>query len=200
MSACPLNGRAQICRSQHLDNTMSHVYVAIGSNIEPEENIAKATGEMQRLFPDARFSSWYRNKAVGFEGDDFINGVVGFTTDLPLRSVVEKLHSVEAQCGRPRNAPRWAPRAMDLDILLFDNVVCSEPGITLPRPDLLKRPYMLGPLAEIAPEVVHPVAGLTIGELWERFDRSAHKMTRVDSGVLTDRRRSGRRPRPESDQ
>jgi 2-amino-4-hydroxy-6-hydroxymethyldihydropteridine diphosphokinase len=179
---------------------MSQVYVAIGSNVNPEVNIAKAAREIKRLFPDARFSSWYRNPAVGFEGDDFINGVVGFTTDLPLRSVIEHLHAVEGQCGRERNAPRWAPRAMDLDVLLFDNVVCSEPTMKLPRPDLLKRPYMLGPLAEIAPEVVHPTAGLTIGELWHRFDRGSHVMTPVDLGNLTGLPHSDPHPQPEPDQ
>jgi 2-amino-4-hydroxy-6-hydroxymethyldihydropteridine diphosphokinase len=115
---------------------------------------------------------------------------------LALRAVIEKLHAVEALCGRPRNAPRWAPRSMDLDVLLYDNVVCSEPSMTLPRPDLLKRPYMLGPLAEIAPEVVHPTAGLTIGELWQRFDRDAHPMERTE---LTNRPHSGRHPPPKSD-
>jgi len=177
---------------------MSHVYVAIGSNIDPEENVARAARELRRIFPDARFSNWYRNQAVGFDGDDFINGVTGFTTELPLRSVIERLHAVEALCGRPRSAPRWAPRAMDLDVLLFDTVVCSEPGLTLPRPDLLKRPYMLGPMAEIAPEVVHPVAGVTIGELWRRFDRESHQMIRVDSPALTSLLRCDPRPPPES--
>ena len=89
---------------------------------------------------------------------------------------------------------------MDLDVLLYDNVVCAEPTMTLPRPDLLKRPYMLGPMAEIAPEVVHPTAGLTIGELWQRFDRASHAMTRIDSAVLTNHQHSGRHPQPESDQ
>jgi 2-amino-4-hydroxy-6-hydroxymethyldihydropteridine diphosphokinase len=179
---------------------MSHVYVAIGSNIDPEENISKAVHELKRLFPRARFSSWYRNRAVGFEGDDFVNGVVGFETDLPLRAVIEHLHAVETLCGRPRNAPRWAPRAMDLDVLLYDNVVCSEPTMTLPRPDLLKRPYMLGPLAEIAAEVVHPTSGLTIGELWQRFERNSHTLTRVDSAAFTSRRHSDPHLPPESDQ
>lgn len=179
---------------------MSHtVYVAIGSNVHAEENVANAARELQRLFPDARFSSWYRNKAVGFEGDDFVNGVVGFTTELPLASVVDELHRVEELCGRPRSAPRWAPRSMDLDVLLFDDTVLSEPKMTLPRPDLLKRPYMLGPLAEIAPDLTHPTAGLTIGELWRRFDQGSHAMTRIESALLTDLQRSGRHPRPEPD-
>jgi 2-amino-4-hydroxy-6-hydroxymethyldihydropteridine diphosphokinase len=180
------------------DKRMSQVYVAIGSNVNAEVNVGKAARELGRLFPDARFSSWYRNPAVGFEGDDFINGVVGFTTDLPLRAVIEQLHAVEGLCGRPRDAPRWAPRAMDLDVLLYDNIVCSEPGMTLPRPDLLKRPYMLGPLAELAPELVHPVAGLTIAELWRRFDKSSHAMTRIESGELTGLPRSAPHPLPES--
>jgi 2-amino-4-hydroxy-6-hydroxymethyldihydropteridine diphosphokinase len=178
---------------------MSRVYVAIGSNIDPEDNISKAAAELARLFPGAHFSSWYRNRAVGFAGDDFVNGVVGFTTELSLRSVIEQLHSVEALCGRPRNAPRWAARSMDLDVLLYDDVVCAEAAITLPRPDLLKRPYMLGPLAEIAPNVVHPTAGLTIAELWQRFDREAHAMERIDSEALTSPPRSGRHPRTKSD-
>jgi 2-amino-4-hydroxy-6-hydroxymethyldihydropteridine diphosphokinase len=87
---------------------------------------------------------------------------------------------------------------MDLDVLLYDDVVCAEPTMTLPRPDLLKRPYMLGPLAEIAPEVMHPTAGLTIGELWRRFDRESHSMTRVDLEHLTGRPHSGRHQPPES--
>lgn len=178
---------------------MAHVYVAIGSNVDPQKNIYKAAKELARLFPGARFSSWYRNRAVGFEGDDFINGVVGFATDAALSEVIESLHAVEALCGRPRNAPRWAPRSMDLDVLLYGNAVCAEPSMTLPRPDLVKRPYMLGPLAEIAPEVVHPTAGLTIGELWQRFDRHAHPMDRIPFEQLTSRPRSGLRPPPKSD-
>jgi len=102
--------------------------------------------------------------------------VVGFTTTLGVRAVLARLHAIEARCGRQRDAPRWAPRTMDLDVLLYGDLVCDEPGLKLPRPDLLKRAYMLGPLAALAPEVMHPTAHLTIGELWRRFDRSAHPL------------------------
>jgi len=159
---------------------MPNVYVAAGSNVEPERNLAKATRELYQVFPGVRFSSWYRNPAVGFEGDDFINLVAAFTTELPISAVIERLHAIETICGRPREAPRWAPRSMDLDVLLYGDLVCDEPKLKLPRPDLLKRPYMLGPLAEIAPEQVHPTAGLTIGELWRQFDRAAHPMQRIE--------------------
>ena len=160
---------------------MPRVFVAAGSNIEPEKHLAQASRAMRQSFPDAQFSPWYRNKAVGFEGDDFINFVAGFTTELPVHDVVKRLREIETACGRPREAPKWAPRSMDLDILLYGDLVHEEPGLKLPRPDLVKRPFMLGPMADLAPEVVHPTLHVTIGELWQRFDRAAHPMTRVPS-------------------
>jgi 2-amino-4-hydroxy-6-hydroxymethyldihydropteridine diphosphokinase len=158
---------------------MPEVYVAAGSNVAPERHMSQAVAELERAFPGVRFSSWYRNRALGFEGEDFINLVAGFTTTLPVRAVLERLHAIEARCGRPREAPRWAPRSMDLDVLLYGDLVCEEPGLKLPRPDLVKRAYMLGPLAELAPEVMHPTAGLSVGELWRRFDRDAHPLERL---------------------
>jgi 2-amino-4-hydroxy-6-hydroxymethyldihydropteridine diphosphokinase len=155
------------------------VYVAAGSNIEPQQNLARAVDELTRAFPGVRFSPWYQNHAAGFSGDDFINLVAGFSTELPLKEVLARLHAIETLCGRPRDAPRWAPRSMDLDVLLFGDLVCDEPGVKLPRPDLIKRAYMLGPLAALAPGVTHPTAGATIGELWSRFDQAAHPLQRV---------------------
>ncbi|HEY7964569.1 MAG: 2-amino-4-hydroxy-6-hydroxymethyldihydropteridine diphosphokinase [Steroidobacterales bacterium] len=155
---------------------MPRVYVAAGSNVDAESNVARAVAELARVFPGARFSRWYRNRAVGFEGADFINLVAGFDTALPVHALLAQLHAIEALCGRPRAAPRWAPRSMDLDVLLYDDLTCEEPGLKLPRPDLLKRAYMLGPLAELAPDLIHPTAGMPIGELWRRFDRDAHPL------------------------
>ena len=175
---------------------MPAVYVAVGSNVEPERNLALATRELRREFPDVRFSPWYRNPAVGFEGADFINLVAGFNTTLPVGAVVARLQAIESLCGRPREAPRWAPRSMDLDILLYGDTVCDEPRLKLPRPDLLKRAFMLGPLAELAPDLVHPTAGVTIHELWSRFDAVAHPMQKVPNPFTNPH--SDRRPPRES--
>ena len=158
---------------------MPQVHVAAGSNIEPERHLAMAVRELERHFAGLRLSPWYRNTAVGFEGEDFINFVAGFATELPVHEVLQRLHAIETLCGRPREAPRWAPRSMDLDVLLYGDLVCQEPHLKLPRPDLLKRAYMLGPLADLAPELVHPTERRTIRELWQDFDRAAHPLVQV---------------------
>lgn len=155
------------------------VYVAAGSNVEAERNLALAARELRRVFGAVRFSPAYRNVAVGFDGPDFINLVAGFETTRGVHEVVAELQRIEGLCGRARHAPKWAPRSMDLDILLFGAMLSDEPGLVLPRPDLVKRPYMLGPMADIAPAERHPTLGRTIGELWAAFDREAHPMTTV---------------------
>lgn len=159
---------------------MAQVYVAAGSNVDAEHNLCKAAAALVATFGNVQFSPAYRNVAVGFEGPDFVNFAAGFGTDLALDAVIAELQRIEGLCGREREAPKWAPRSMDLDILLYDDLVLERPGLVLPRPDLLKRPYMLGPLADIAPTLVHPTRKVTIGELWHSFDRAAHPLTRVE--------------------
>jgi len=161
---------------------MAAVYVAAGSNVEPVANLRRALEVLEAHFTPLRLSRAYRNTAVGFTGDDFVNLVLGFETPLAVEAVLERLYEAEAACGRERHAPKWAPRTMDLDMLLYGKLVSERPGLVLPRPDLVRRPYMLGPMAELAPDLRHPTLGLTIGELWQRFDRSAHAMQVVELG------------------
>src|SRR4051794_29515185 len=120
---------------------MPMVYVAAGSNIEPEKHLRLALEGLRAAFGKLLQSRAYRNKAVGFEGEDFINLVVGFQSDEPLGRVIERLRAIEAVCGRSRVAAKWAPRSMDLDILLYGDLVQTTHEYVLPRPDLLRRPY-----------------------------------------------------------
>jgi 2-amino-4-hydroxy-6-hydroxymethyldihydropteridine diphosphokinase len=157
------------------------VFVAAGSNVSPERHLACAVRELAREFPGVRFSGWYRNRAATGAGADFINLAAGFGTALPLAEVRSRLRAIEERCGRSRarSAPR--PPALDLDLLLYGDLVCAQPDLELPRPELLTRAYLLGPLAELAPAVRHPTARLTFAELWQRFDRSVHPLERVPS-------------------
>jgi 2-amino-4-hydroxy-6-hydroxymethyldihydropteridine diphosphokinase len=152
-------------------------YVSGGSNLDADTNLKLAARALTARHPGTRFSRCYRNGAIGFEGPDFIN----FVAEVPVRGdpklLKGELECIETQCGRPREAPKWAPRAMDLDILLFGDVVQDVPGLVLPRPDLLRWAFMLGPLAEIAPVLQHPVLHRPIGELWREFDQRAHPLS-----------------------
>jgi 2-amino-4-hydroxy-6-hydroxymethyldihydropteridine diphosphokinase len=152
-------------------------FVAIGSNIDPAERMLQAARAIRQRFADARFSRCYRNPAYGFEGPDFYNAVTGFSTTLPLDALLPSLREIEARCGRERADARWAPRRMDLDLLLYGDVVGAGPGYTLPRRDLSRRVYMLGPLAELAPDLLYPPSGPTIARLWEQFPQSEHLLT-----------------------
>lgn len=170
---------------------MTQVLVAAGSNVAPVDNLHRALDVLARHYPGLRCSRAYRNRAVGFDGEDFVNLVVAFDTDDELHTVIEHLHEAEAACGRSRDAPRWAPRSMDLDILVYGSLVVDAQGkrgltqkhsLTLPRPDLTRRAYMLGPAADLAPDFVHPLLGATLGELWDRFDQRLHPLREVDLG------------------
>jgi 2-amino-4-hydroxy-6-hydroxymethyldihydropteridine diphosphokinase len=153
------------------------VFVALGSNIDPVRRLLQAARLLKAAFPDVRFSSSYRNPAVGFVGEDFINAVAAFSCPLPVIELLAQLHHIEERCGRGRGAPKWEPREMDLDLLLYGDEVGEGPGYALPRRDLLRRPYMLGPLAELAPGVIHPVDGRSIGALWAHYRQADHVMT-----------------------
>jgi 2-amino-4-hydroxy-6-hydroxymethyldihydropteridine diphosphokinase len=159
---------------------VTDVYVAAGSNVDPVNHLQMALRELRRIYAPLKVSPAYRNKAVGFTGDDFINLVVGFSTDEPVARVREQLQQVESLCGRQPDAPKWASRSMDLDILLYGQLVSNEPGLVIPRPDLLRRPYMLKPMADIAPGVQHPLQKKSLRELWEAFDSAGHEMSEVN--------------------
>ena len=152
------------------------VFVAIGSNIDPGTRMLAAARLLKANFPDARFSACYRNTAFGFDGADFVNAVAGFSTALSVPELLQALHAIEAQCGRGREDPKWGPRAMDLDLLLYGDQIGAGPGYELPRPDLVRRIYMLGPLAELAPQLRHPVSGQTFGALWAGFARGCQAL------------------------
>jgi 2-amino-4-hydroxy-6-hydroxymethyldihydropteridine diphosphokinase len=155
------------------------VFVALGGNIEPLVRLVQAAQRLKQAFPDIRFSSCYQNVAVGFVGDDFINAAARFTSMLSPAALSERLHAIEEQCGRRRDDAKWAPRAMDLDLLLIGDQIANEPGLRLPRADLTRRAYMLGPVAELAPDRHHPLMARSMIELWRELKPKTPPLRRI---------------------
>ena len=160
----------------------NQAYVAAGSNVDPIVNLRRALDLLAARYDTLRVSPAYRNAAVGFTGDDFVNLAIEITTAQPVRELLGDLHAVEEACGRARLAPRWAPRSMDLDVLLYGDLVVNEPDLKLPRPDLVKRAYMLKPMVDLAPDLRHPTLKTTLRELWRSFDSTAFALTPIDLG------------------
>jgi 2-amino-4-hydroxy-6-hydroxymethyldihydropteridine diphosphokinase len=158
---------------------MPDAWVAAGSNVRPRENLRRALVVLGAEFPGLRASRAFSNAAVGFQGDDFVNLVMRFSADLPLPALLERLKAVERECGREPGGPKWGPRTLDLDLLLYGDQLGRFPGALLPHPDLTTRAWVLGPLAELAPDLVHPVLGERFSELWRRFDQGAHPLVPV---------------------
>lgn len=157
---------------------MTEAFVAIGSNVRPEEHVREAVKLMRERFGALRLSPVYRNKAVGFEGDDFLNLVTAFDTSLGVEELKAALDEIELRCGRQRGAARFAPRTLDLDLLLHGERV--DPAQKLPRKEILEYAFVLKPLTDIAGGLRHPVDGRTYAELWARYPGE-----RGDMGVVT---------------
>jgi len=155
------------------------VYVSAGSNMAPEDNLRLACQELRKRFGSIDLSGVYRSPPVGFAGDDFLNLVLRFRTDEPPSAIVAELERLHELAGRVRGSERFAPRTLDLDLLLYGSAVIPEPPIRVPREDIGEYAFVLGPIAELAPELRHPVTGESMAEMWARFDRKRHPMERV---------------------
>lgn len=144
---------------------MHRAYLSLGSNIEPEAYLCAAIVELRDRFGTLAVSPVYRSKAVGFDGPDFLNLAVGLDTELDAAALDAWLHALEDRHGRRRDMPRYASRTLDVDIVLFDDLVLDGPGhLRIPRPELMQ-PFVLKPLCDIAPEVRDPTTGQTLSEL-----------------------------------
>ena len=154
------------------------VHLCIGSNIDAKQNLELALNELQKRFGELDKSSVYRSKAYGFDGDDFLNMVVALHSALTPTEIYEQLEDIQRIFGRNREARGYASRTLDIDLLLYDDLVIDQPPIRLPRADVLRFSFVLGPLAEIAAELRHPETHQSYQEHWNNFDTDSHPITR----------------------
>lgn len=148
---------------------MARVYLSLGSNLEPARYLRAALDELRARFGALTVSPAYRSKSVGFDGADFVNLAVGMDTDLSPDALNVWLHALEDRHGRRRDVPRYSDRTLDVDIVLYDDLVQQGEGhLDLPRKEL-RHAFVLKPMADIAPHLKHPVSGQTMAALWSAF-------------------------------
>ncbi|WP_444938272.1 2-amino-4-hydroxy-6-hydroxymethyldihydropteridine diphosphokinase [Microbulbifer sp. JMSA002] len=159
---------------------MAQVYLSLGSNINRAQYIRAALDALTGQFGDLEVSQVFESEAVGFPGDNFYNLVVGLQTDLPVRQLALCLRGIEDANGRLRSGPKFSARTLDIDILTYDQLTGTIDGVKLPRGEIVKNAFVLQPLAEIAPEVLHPIEQKTYRQLWNEYDQASQKLWPVE--------------------
>ena len=157
---------------------MSYIYISLGSNINREYHVKHGLIALTKAFGALTLSSLYESEAVGFDGSNFYNMVIGAQTSFTIEEVADLLRKIEFEYGREKNAKKFSPRTLDLDLLLFDELILTTPA-QIPRDEITKNAFVLWPLAEIAEDIEHPLINLSYGELWNNFDKASQSITQI---------------------
>lgn len=155
---------------------MTRVAIALGSNLgDRDANLAFGLSAFPGFITHLRHSSWHDTDPVGVAAGHprYLNGAVAGETELTARELLDRLLEIEVLAGRTRPAP-LAPRTLDLDLILFGDKKIEEPGLLVPHPRFRERRFVLEPLAEIVPDWIDPVTGLSISVLLQRL-RASHR-------------------------
>lgn len=148
---------------------MPRVYISIGSNIDRENNIRGAVRMLRQRYGTLTLSRVYETPAEGFDGEAFYNLVAGLDTDEPVERVRQALANIETAHGRNRGGARFSARTLDLDLLLYDDLVRHADSVDIPRGEITQYAFVLGPLAELAPDLKHPETGERLRAMWDKF-------------------------------
>jgi len=154
--------------------------LSLGSNQQPEKFLRLAVADLRARFPGIRMSSGYRFPAMGFDGPDFVNAAAVIETTLDPLALNAWLHELEDHYGRDRGGPRYGNRSLDIDIVLFDDLMLDGLGtLQIPRAEL-RHAFVLKPLAEIAPQWREPQSGNSMLQLWTAHAQYAEVFERVE--------------------
>ena len=148
---------------------MKTVYIGIGSNLgDPFENCIRAVEAVgENPFCEIKaLSPFYKTQPVGIEGENwFINAVVSVNTNLSPAELIEMLLDIEKEMGRTRSGVRWESRIIDLDVLLIGNEIINDKNLTVPHPRMHTRRFVMAPMTDIAPELIHPLQGKSMADI-----------------------------------
>ena len=158
---------------------MAQIYLGLGSNIDPEENLRLGIRELRKRYGELAISPVYRSFAVGFDGPDFLNLVVGCATEQSPGEINGEIEIIHRMVGRERGEEKFSSRSLDIDLLLYDDQVIDSPPLRIPRSDILEYAFVLRPLAELAPGIKHPVTGRTLADHWADFDQASQPLVPV---------------------
>ena len=155
---------------------MAKVFLGIGSNDSPEENLQLAVKELRSRYGELEISAVYKSAAVGFDGADFLNLVVRLQSEDSPLAICNEIELVHNIAGRARESNKWESRPLDIDLLLYNDLVRDDRPVRVPRDDILQYSFVLRPIAELEPGLVHPVTGRTLLEHWQEFDVTSHPL------------------------
>lgn len=148
---------------------MVRCYISIGSNIDADRNVLSAIDALRHRFGDCDVSPLYKTPAEGFDGDDFVNAVVGFSTDCPAEEVFLILRQIEDAHGRVRGQEKFSPRTLDLDLLLYGEAIIQADRFDVPRDEIERYPFVLKPLCDLCPDCLYPLTGESYQSMWTRM-------------------------------
>jgi 2-amino-4-hydroxy-6-hydroxymethyldihydropteridine diphosphokinase len=155
------------------------VLLSLGSNIDREANIRQAVDELQQHFGPLSLSPVYESTSVGFDGPAFYNLAASLHSDRSPQEISRTLKAIETQLGRSRDGDKFDSRTIDIDLLTYGNRHIDEPGLSVPRAEILEYAFVLKPLADLAGNRIHPQLGQDYASLWQSF-KGANTLHRVD--------------------
>ena len=158
---------------------MTRVYLSIGSNIDREANLRSCVRQIKENFQPLTLSSVYQTRAIGFEGNDFYNMAIGFDSTLKVETIHAILRKIEDAHGRRRGVDKLRPRPLDIDLLLYGDLVRRGDNLEIPREEIVRYAYVLLPLSEIAAKLTHPETEQAIGEMWRAFDAGSQPIKKI---------------------
>ncbi len=161
---------------------MAQIYISLGSNIERthyvKQGLLSLAKSFELPFDQLTLSSLFECEAIGFDGPIFYNMVIGIECPHSVEQVAALLREIEFFHGRDHNAKKFSPRTLDLDLLLYDNLIIDKPA-QLPRAEIIKNAFVLWPLSQIAPKLKHPVLKKNYLELWQHYNKTSQKLSIV---------------------